>query len=96
MSYLPAIVEKIDKVELLRFYRIADFGEKNSEGLAELTAAVAKKKGWFKKVEIKLDKTDKKGNPMRKTVNEPDQEMGAKRLLRDFLNNRLSYYSIME
>ena len=43
---IPSIIEKVEKVELLRHYRIADFGD----DVSKFIELVAVKKG-FKKVE---------------------------------------------
>lgn len=96
LSFVKAVLQKLDKVEVLRYYRIADFGEKDDEGMKKLIQNISKKKGWFQKEQVKSGKTDKKGNQLTKTVQVADEQMGARRLLRDFLNNRLSYYSPME
>ena len=93
-QYVRTIIAKIEKVELIRYYRIADIGDKESdEGLEKLLVQIAKKKGWTKKVQVDSGKTGKDGKPLVKSVTVPDQSMAARRVLRDFLNNRLSYHS---
>ena len=78
----------VPKEELLRFYRVPDFEDQN-----ELAAAVSKKKGFLKKVKIATSKKKPDGTPKYIEKQEPDEIMGAKRILRDFLSNRLTYYS---
>lgn len=96
-QYVRTIVAKIEKVELLRYYRIADIGDKSSdEGLEKLLTQIAKKKSWTRKVQVDSGKTGKDGKPLVKTQSVPDQTMAARRVLRDFLNNRLSYYSTVQ
>lgn len=92
--YARTVISKIDKVELLRFYRIPDFGDKESdEGVTSLLQHIAKKKNWFAKVQVDTGKTDKHGKPLIKTQNVPDKSMAARRVIRDFLNNRVEYCS---
>lgn len=93
-QYARTIVAKVEKTDLLLYYRIADIGDKDTkEGLEKLLYFIAKKKSWFKKVQVDSGKTGKDGKPALKTVSLPDQSMAARRVIRDFLNNRLSYYS---
>lgn len=96
LSFAKGVLSKLDKVEVMRYYRIADFGEKDDEGLLKLVQSIAKKKEWFRQETVSTGKKDKKGRELTKTMKIPDEQMGAKRLLRDFLNNRLNYYSPIE
>ena len=47
----------------------------------------------MKKVKIATSKKKPDGTPKYIEKQEPDEIMGAKRILRDFLSNRLTYYS---
>ena len=61
MSFVKGVLQKLVKVEVLRYYRIGDFGEKDDEGIKKLVQNIAKKKGWFKTEKVSSGKTDKYG-----------------------------------
>lgn len=98
-----SVMEKVETVELLRHYRIGAFTDVN--GLLE---QIALKKGLVKREQVEVEKrvnqlvTGKNGKKKKQTdkvavVTEtktiPDRDAAGKRLIRDFLNNRLSYFS---
>jgi hypothetical protein len=88
MPFITEVMKKVPKDEVLRFYRISDFDD-----ITELAESVAKKKGFMKKIKIESKKKKPDGTPKYIEKTSPDDVMGAKRILRDFLNNRLTYYS---
>ena len=73
ISFVKGVLDKLDKVELLRYYRIGDFGEKDDEGILKLVKNIAKKKSWFKTERVDSGKTGKDRKPLMKTVNVPDE-----------------------
>ena len=78
------ILAKVGKEELLRHYRIANF-----ESTEQMLQNVAQKKGLIENK--KIDNPSGTGKPKKiKVANEAD---AARRVIRDFLNNRLTYYS---
>lgn len=79
----------------MRHYRIADF-----DSVDKLLELIAIKKGMTNAVEKQVEaeqKDAKKKKKGAKTVtqieNVPDKDQAARRILRDFLNNRLSFFS---
>jgi len=88
----------IDKVEFLRHYRIADFKD-----MDEFLDQVAKKKGLVERVRVPIDENvallvkNKAGKMVKRSEKKleyhdvPDRDNAARRVIRDFLNNRLSY-----
>ena len=82
------LFDKVEKSEFLRFYRIGAF--KTAE---ELSEQVAKKKGMVDQ-QKKFDAGGKKKKQEKAQIETiVNKEMGARRILRDFLNNRLMYFS---
>jgi len=96
-------MEKVEKSELLHHYRIAMFSN-----ITELLGHIATKKGLLKKETVEVEKkvnslgTNRRGKlkkqsdkvqVMEEVRQVPDHDGAARRLIRDFLNNRLSYYS---
>lgn len=103
---IPSILEKVDKFEVLRHYRIADF----NDDVTKLLELVAIKKGILKDgqpaaiQQADASEQEKKGKKKKKQATEaaavaaakaqvPDLDQAARRVLRDFLNNRLSFCS---
>lgn len=94
------LVNKIEKTEILRFYRIANFTT-----TLEMLELIAKKKGLVEYKEVVTDKienvivktkTDKKKREAKKVVEKQmvcNVDEAAKRVIRDFLNNRLNFFS---
>jgi len=94
------IIKKIDKTEILRFYRIANFTT-----TLEMLELIAKKKGLVEYKDVVTDKienvivktkNDKKKREAKKVVEKQhvcNVDEAAKRMIRDFLNNRLNFYS---
>ena len=94
------IVKKIDKTEILRHYRIANFSSS-----VEMLELIAKKKGLVEYKEVVTDKienvivktkTDKKKREAKNVIEKQmvcNVDEAARRMLRDFLNNRLNFYS---
>jgi pantoate kinase len=93
------IMLKIDKVEILRFYRIPDF-----ETTVQMLENIAVKKGLVETKEVETEKKEslmvakknkmkKKSQPVVEVQRVPNVEQAAKRVIRDFLNNRLTYYT---
>jgi len=76
-------MEKVGKHEILRHYRIMDF--KTTEDMLE---QIALKKGLTQQQVTTDPKTKKK---QKKQVG--NQEDAARRVIRDFLNNRITYFS---
>ena len=81
IKLIPEIVEKLDKEEILRHYRIAIYND-----VDHMLELIAVKKGL---TETQVDTTGKK--KVKKQV--PNTLEAARRVIRDFLNNRLRYYS---
>jgi len=80
------LLTKIAKSEILRHYRIGNYNNIN-----ELLDQIAKKKGL---VDTKvLVKANKKKKIDEKTESTPQKEEAARRFIRDFLNNRIQYFS---
>ena len=94
------IVKKIEKTEILRFYRIANFNT-----TVEMLELIAKKKGLVEHREVVTDKienvivktkADKKKREAKNVIEKQlvcNVDEAARRVLRDFLNNRLNFYS---
>jgi ribosome biogenesis GTPase A len=97
------VMAKVPKVELLRHYRIGDF-----QTAEELLEQVARKKGLLREEAVEQTQTLKKLVPAKKrrekAVNETvqvvvgkrqvaDREEAARRVLRDFLGGRLTYFT---
>ena len=91
--------KKIEKTEILRFYRIGNF-----TSTLEMLEQIAKKKGLVEYKDVTTDKienvnTTKSGKKARVARNVVEKQMvcnvdeAAKRMIRDFLNNRLNHYS---
>lgn len=96
---LKSIFEKIEKVELLRHYRIGGF-----ETVDQFLEQVARKKGFIEKVNVptsevvntlvqKKGKMTKSSHKAVETIDVPDKDMAARRVIRDFLSNRLTFYA---
>lgn len=96
------LLQKIEKTEILRFYRIGNF-----ETTLEMLEQIAKKKGLVEYKDVVTDKIEnvnaiRKGKGSKKTreaKNVIERQLvcnvdeAAKRVIRDFLNNRLNHYS---
>jgi len=74
-------MSKLDKEEILRHYRIANF-----EDETKMLELIAHKKGLVDQVAELVGK-----KKVKKMV--PNVQDAARRLIRDFLNNRLRFYS---
>lgn len=97
----------MEKNELLSYYRIADFegdgcSVNEKEKIQKLLCSIAMKKGFTKNLQVpitdsqpgtKKKKLHSTGGMKYRTEIIPDVELAARRLIRDFLNNRLRYYS---
>lgn len=84
------LLNKVAKPEILRHYRIANFNT-----VDEMLSLIALKKGLATQEVIIGEKGQKK--QVKKQVKQvPNLEDAARRFLRDFLNNRLQYYSKVE
>ena len=99
---IPSILDRVDRFEILRHYRIADF----NDDVSKLLELVAVKKGILKEAapsQIQqapaASDQDKKGKKKKKVEEAPkvelvpDLDQAARRILRDFLNNRLNFFS---
>jgi len=98
-------MKKVDKMELLRHYRIANF-----DSIDKLLEQIAKKKGLNKTESVEKEQrvntlVNKKGKLKKQTdkvsmvvekIQVPDKEQAARRLIRDYLNNRLAYFTPVE
>ena len=93
------IMQKIDKTEFLRFYRIPDF-----ETTVQMLENIAVKKGLVEVKEVETEKKEsvmvdkknkmkKKSQPVVEVQKVANVEQAAKRVIRDFLNNRLTYFT---
>jgi hypothetical protein len=94
------LIPKIEKIEILRFYRIANY-----KTTLEMLEKIAYKKGLVEIKEVTTDKIEnintitkvgKKKREARNVVEKQtvcDVDEAAKRVIRDFLNNRLNYFS---
>ena len=81
VSLVEDIVSKLEKEEILRHYRIANF--KDTSEMLELIAVK-------KNLTTSVADEQKKGKKKKQVAN---KEEAARRVIRDFLNNRLRYYS---
>ena len=81
IKMIPDIMQKLDKEEILRHYRIANY--KDIDHMLEL---IAVKKGL---TELNVEMNGKK--KIKKQV--PNTSEASKRVIRDFIHNRLRYYS---
>lgn len=90
MGPLQSVMEKVQKAELLRHYRIGDF-----ETAQQLCEEVAKKKGFLtvEEVEVPQVKGQKQQKKQRNHI--PNVDLAARRIIRDFLGNKLIYYSAL-
>ena len=88
IAAVTQLLEKVEKSEFLRHYRIGSF--KTAEDLVEL---VAKKKGMVEQIKTPDEKKKGKKQEKAKLSTTADKVQGARRVLRDFLNNRLQYFS---
>lgn len=90
MGPLQSVMEKVAKPELLRHYRIGGF-----ETAQQLCEEVAKKKGFLtvEEVEVPQVKGQKQQKKQRNHV--PNVDLAARRIIRDFLGNKLIYYSAL-
>jgi len=93
------IMQKVEKTEILRHYRIPMF-----ETTVQMLEHIAVKKGLVDTKEVETEKKEslmvpkkgklkKKSQPVVEVQKVPNVEMAAKRVIRDFLNNRLTYYT---
>ena len=91
---IPAVLAKVEKPEILRHYRIADF-----DSVPKLLELLAFKKGltMAEETPVAAPAPKKKKKAGAATQAKPQQvadlDAAAKRVLRDFLNNRLNFYS---
>ena len=84
VSVAGQVLAKVGKEEVLRHYRIANF--QSTEDMLKL---IAQKKGM-----IEVQKQEPaSGKGKAKKVQVPNLEEAAKRVIRDFTNNRLTYFS---
>lgn len=92
-------MQKVEKTEILRHYRIPMF-----ETTVQMLENIAVKKGLVDTKEVETEKKEslmvpkkgklkKKSQPVVEVQKVPNVEMAAKRVIRDFLNNRLTYYT---
>ena len=92
-------MQKVEKTEILRHYRIPMF-----ETTVQTLEHIAVKKGLVDTKEVETEKKEshmvpkkgklkKKSQPVVEVQKVPNVEMAAKRVIRDFLNNRLTYYT---
>ena len=86
ISLIPDIMSKLEKAEILRHYRIANYTDINN--MLEL---IAQKKGLVEKQKQEVNPSDLKKKV--KKVFVANKVDAAKRVIRDFLNNRLRYYT---
>ena len=91
---IPSVLAKVEKPEILRHYRIADF-----DSVPKLLELLAFKKGLTVAQETPAaapaSKKSKKSAAATQTKAQQvaDVDAAAKRVLRDFLNNRLNFCS---
>jgi len=91
---IPSVLAKVEKPEILRHYRIADF-----DSVPKLLELLAFKKGLTVTEETPVaapaSKKKKKAEAatQMKAHQVADLDAAAKRVLRDFLNNRLNFCS---
>jgi nuclear GTP-binding protein len=84
VALVVEIVQRVEKEEILRHYRIANF--KDTQEMLEF---IAVKKG----LTTAPPATEEKPKKGKKAKHVPDTVEAAKRVIRDFLNNRLRYFS---
>ena len=93
------IMQKVDKVEILRHYRIPHF-----ETTLQMLENIAVKKGLVDTKEVETEKKEslmvekkgkmkKKSQPVVEVQRVPNIEQAAKRVIRDFLSNRIVYHT---
>jgi nuclear GTP-binding protein len=84
---LENVMAKVEKSEILRMYRIGNY-----QNTDEMLDQIAMKKGLVEQVRVdgKTEKKGKKSKSEKKDV--PKKTDAAKRVLRDFLNNRINYH----
>ena len=94
---MEEIMQKVEKTEILRHYRIPMF-----DSTVQMLEHIAVKKGLVDTKEVETEKKEsimepkkgklkKRSQPVVEVQRVPNVEMAAKRVIRDFLNNRIVY-----